>query len=81
MAVIGGTMCLGIPARVVSVDGTHAVLNLRGREVVADATMVSVSPGNYVVSYSGLIVQVLTPEDAEETLRILEQAERDGAVS
>ena len=74
-------MCLGIPARVVSVDGQQAVLNLRGREVVADASMVSVAPGDYVVSYSGLIVQVLTPEEAEETLRLLDQAERDGIVS
>ena len=74
-------MCLGIPARVLSVDGTRAVLSLRGREIVADATMVSVSPGDYVVSYSGLIVQVLSPEEAEETLRLLEDAEKGGLVS
>jgi hydrogenase expression/formation protein HypC len=74
-------MCLGIPARVVSVDGSRAVLDLRGREVIADATMVAVSPGDYVVSYAGLIVQVLTPDDAQETLRMLEAAERDGLVS
>ncbi len=77
----GKDMCLGIPARVVSVDGPRAVLDLRGREVVADATMVSVSPGDYVISYSGLIVQVLTPQEAEETLRLLEQAEGSGLVS
>ncbi len=74
-------MCLGIPARVVSVEGARAVLNLRGKEVIADATMVSVSPGDYVVSYSGLIVQVLSPEEAEETLRLLEEAERGGLVA
>ena len=73
-------MCLGIPARVVSVDGTHALLDLRGREVVADASLVHVSPGDYVVNYAGLIVQVLSREEALETLRLLEQAERDGSV-
>ncbi len=74
-------MCLGIPARVLSVDGHRAVLSLRGREIVADASMVSVTPGDYVVSYSGLIVQVLSPEEAEETLRMLDEAERGGLVA
>lgn len=73
-------MCLGIPARVISIDGSRAVLDLRGRETVADASMVSVSPGDYVVSYAGLIIQVLPAEEALETLRLLEQAERDGSV-
>lgn len=74
-------MCLGIPAKVLSVEGTRAVLDLRGREVPADASMVTVSPGDYVVSYAGLIVQVLSPEEAQETLRLLDEAERSGAVS
>ncbi len=74
-------MCLGIPARVLSVDGSRARLDLRGREVSADASMVSVSPGDYVVSYAGLIVQVLSPEEAQETLRLLDEAEKGGVVS
>ena len=74
-------MCLGIPARVLSVDGSRALLDLRGREVPADASMVSVSPGDYVVSYAGLIVQVLSREEAEETLRLLDEAEKAGVVS
>lgn len=69
-------MCLGIPARVLSVDGHRATLDLRGRTVVADASMVTVSPGDYVLSYAGLIVQVLSPEEAEETLRLVSEAER-----
>ncbi len=69
-------MCLGIPARVVSVDGSRATLDLRGRTIVADASMVAVSPGDYVLSYAGLIVQILSPEEAEETLRLVSEAER-----
>ncbi len=68
-------MCLGIPARVVSIEGTRATLDLRGRTVVADASMVAVSPGDYVLSYAGLIVQVLSPAEAEETLQLISQAE------
>ena len=81
MATTGPNMCLGSRARVVKVDGDRAVLDLRGKEMVADASMVSVSPGDYVVSYAGLIVQVLPTEDALETHRLLEQAERDGLVA
>lgn len=62
-------------------EGHRAVLSLRGREIVADASMVSVAPGDYVVSYSGLIVQVLSPEEAEETLHLLDEAERGGLVA
>ncbi len=74
-------MCLGIPARVVKVEGNRALLDLRGKEMMADASMVTVSPGEYVVSYAGLIIQVLPPEEAQETLRLLEQAEHDGLVA
>ncbi len=73
-------MCLGIPARVVSVQGTQAVLDLRGRKVVADAGAVSVSPGDYVLIYCGLIVQLLSPAEAEETLRVLDQVERGAPI-
>ncbi len=69
-------MCLGIPARVLTVDGTRATLDLRGRTIVADASAVPVTPGDYVLAYSGLITQVLSPEEAEETLRLLDQVER-----
>ena len=69
-------MCLGIPARVVRLRGKEAVLALRGREVLADASAVSVAPGDYVLTYSGLIVQVLSREEAEETLALLEQVDR-----
>ena len=72
-------MCLGIPARVVSVRGKEAVLDLRGRQVVAAASAVSVAPGDYVLTYSGLVVQVLSPEEAEETLRLIDQVERGTA--
>ncbi len=68
-------MCLGIPARVVSIRGKVAVLDLRGRRIVADTSAVSVVPGDFVLTYSGLVVQVLSPEEAAETLRLLDQVE------
>jgi hypothetical protein len=37
---------------------------------------VSVSPGGYVLTYAGLIVQLRPPEEAEENLGFLPQVER-----
>ncbi len=74
-------MCLGIPARVVSVQGKEAVLDLRGRQVIADASAVPVSPGDYVLAYAGLIVQVLSQQEAEETLALLDEVERAASVA
>lgn len=67
-------MCLAIPGRVVSVHGSRAVLDLRGRRAEADASMVSASPGDYVIVYAGMIVQVLDPDEARERLSLLEQS-------
>jgi len=64
-------MCLAIPAQVLSVDGTRAILELRGREVQADASLVAVKPGDYVLVSAGLIVQLMEPEEAEERLQLL----------
>ena len=64
-------MCLAIPGRVLRVDGSIATLDVRGRQVQADASMVSVKPGDFVVVYAGLIVQMLEEDEAQERLRLL----------
>lgn len=68
-------MCLGIPGEVVSVEGTHATVKIRGHDVQADARMIPVSHGEFVLVYAGLIVQVLDPEEARERLRLLAEVE------
>lgn len=68
-------MCLGIPARVISVEGNLAVVDLRGTQRTVDATMVPVLPGDFVLVYTGLIVQSLDPQEAAERLRILDEIE------
>src|SRR3972149_1534569 len=62
-------MCLTIPARVVSVEGTTAVVESRGRERRVDASFVIPAVGDYVLMVSGVIVQRLEPEEAREAIR------------
>ncbi|HKZ64541.1 MAG TPA: HypC/HybG/HupF family hydrogenase formation chaperone [Thermoplasmata archaeon] len=68
-------MCLTIPARVVSVEGTTAVVESRGRERRVDASFVIPAVGDYVLMVSGVIVQRLEPEEAREAIRAWAEVE------
>ena len=70
-------MCLGIPARIVSVDlsdpfSRPAVLRRDdGTEMVADLAMVpEAGPGDYVVTHSGFAVSLLTGEEARRAIAL-----------
>ncbi|MGC8998063.1 MAG: HypC/HybG/HupF family hydrogenase formation chaperone [Candidatus Bathyarchaeia archaeon] len=64
-------MCLAIPAKVVSIQGNVAKVDFGGgiiREV--DVSLVDVKPDDYVLVHAGYAIQVLSKEEAEETLRL-----------
>lgn len=67
-------MCLAIPLRLVSVDGTDAVGEVGGiqREVSIMMTP-DVKVGDYVIVHAGFAIQVLDQKEAEENLEILRQ--------
>ncbi len=71
-------MCLSIPAKVLEVRGNRAVVESRGWRREADTTLVAPAVGDWVLVQTGLIVQVLTEEEALETLRAWEEAEAPG---
>ncbi|MEM1563825.1 MAG: HypC/HybG/HupF family hydrogenase formation chaperone [Candidatus Bathyarchaeia archaeon] len=65
------TMCLAIPARVVSIQGNFAKVDFGGgviREV--DISLVDVKVNDYVLVHAGYAIQVLSEEEAQETLRL-----------
>ena len=67
-------MCLAIPLRVVSIDGTNAVGEVDGiqREVCVMMTP-DVKVGQYVVVHAGFAIQILDEKEAEENLDMLRQ--------
>jgi hydrogenase expression/formation protein HypC len=67
-------MCLAIPLRLVSVNGTDAVGEVGGiqREVSIMMTP-DVKVGDYVIVHAGFAIQVLDQKEAEENLEILRQ--------
>lgn len=76
-------MCLAVPAKVLSLDGTKAEVDFGGVSREADVTLVpDVAVGDYVLIHAGFAIQRLDEKEAEESLalfRELAQAlEEDG---
>ncbi|MEM0057823.1 MAG: HypC/HybG/HupF family hydrogenase formation chaperone [Candidatus Bathyarchaeia archaeon] len=65
------TMCLAIPAKVVKVQNGKALVDF-GEGVLreVDISLVDVEVGEYVLVHAGYAIQVLSREEAEETLRL-----------
>ena len=80
-------MCLGVPAKVLEVDGNVAVVDVFGlrRPVLLDAIGEPVAPGDYVLSHGGLAIRRVPRQDAEESLalyeRLLEEPPADAAAT
>ena len=66
-------MCVGLPARVVTVKDGTALVDAAGarREVSADL-LDELDPGDYVMVHAGMAIAKITDSDTDETDSILE---------
>jgi hydrogenase expression/formation protein HypC len=68
-------MCLAVPAKILTIDGFNATVDLAG--VVRSASL-RLTPeaqvGDYVLLHTGYAIQLLSESEAAETLAILEEA-------
>lgn len=69
-------MCVAMPGKVLSVDGTRAVVDFSGNTVTAEAGLVSIKPGDYVLVHAGCILQVLSDFDRDMLLDLFEEIEK-----
>jgi hydrogenase expression/formation protein HypC len=67
-------MCLGLPGRVVAVDGLTALVDFWGvrRKVALDVIDQDVVEGDYVLVHVGFAIRRIAPEDLAETLAFFE---------
>lgn len=67
-------MCLAIPAKVLSVKKNSASVDF-GEGVLREVnvTLVDVKVGDYVLVHAGYAIQVLSEEEAQETLSLWNQ--------
>lgn len=76
-------MCLGVPGRIVAVDGSLAQVDFWGvrREVRLDVVDAPVAEGDWVLNHVGFAIRRIPPEEVEATLalydEILAAAEKD----
>ena len=68
-------MCLGVPGKVVSIDGSLATVDFFGirRDVRLDIVDEPVEPGDYVMNHVGFAIRRIPRAEVEETLALYEQ--------
>ena len=64
-------MCLAIPAKIVSIEGDMAKVDF-GEGVLREVNIVLVKAtvDDYILVHAGYAIQVISGEEAEETLRL-----------
>ncbi|KYK36895.1 MAG: HypC/HybG/HupF family hydrogenase formation chaperone [Theionarchaea archaeon] len=67
-------MCLAIPGKVVSIEGTEGVVDFGGvKQKVRVDLIQELQVGDYVIVHTGFAIEKLEEEDALETLRLWEE--------
>lgn len=68
-------MCVAMPGKVISINGTKATVDFDGNEIVAQAGLVSVKIGDYVLVHAGCILQVLLKEEGDSLKQLFQEIE------
>ena len=72
-------MCLAVPVKVVSIEGSEAEVEIGG---VSRRVSIMLTPearvGDYVLLHTGYAINVINEAEAQETLKILEEMVRLG---
>ena len=67
-------MCLGIPVKVIEVDGQSAIVDVGGaRREISLLLLDDVRPGEWVILHAGFAIQKMDEEEAEKTLALLRE--------
>jgi hydrogenase expression/formation protein HypC len=70
-------MCLAIPARVVSVQGLDAIVDISGvRKAISIALVPQAQVDDYVIVHVGHAIGMLDPDEAEKTLQLFAELEQ-----
>jgi hydrogenase assembly chaperone HypC/HupF len=67
-------MCLSVPARIISIEGSMAEVSCGGTIFKAGLQMIEdAKPGDYVLLHAGFAIQKICEEEAVETIRLLKE--------
>lgn len=67
-------MCLGVPGKVIEVDGWTAIVDFWGvrKQVLLNIIDEPVVPGDYILNHVGFAIRRIPPESVAETLALYE---------
>ncbi len=67
-------MCLAIPAKIISIKGSLAEVDMAGTRYRASITMTpEAKVGDYVLLHTGYAIQVVDEKDALETIKMFDE--------
>ena len=68
-------MCLGVPGKVIAIDGNSATVDFWGvrRQVLLDVVDEPVSVGDYILNHVGYAIRRIPESEIGETLALFEQ--------
>jgi hydrogenase expression/formation protein HypC len=68
-------MCLGVPGRIISIDGFMATVDFWGvqRQVQLQLVDEPVQPGDYILNHVGYALRKIPAEDLEATLALYDE--------
>ncbi|MBE0647767.1 MAG: HypC/HybG/HupF family hydrogenase formation chaperone [Bacteroidales bacterium] len=67
-------MCLGVPARVIHIDGPEATVVLGSVEYKASLLLLpDVNPGDYILLHAGFAIEKIDEREAAETIRLFNE--------
>jgi hydrogenase expression/formation protein HypC len=74
-------MCLGVPGRIVAVDGAVATVDFWGvqRQVRLDVVDEPVQPGDYILNHVGYAIRRIPSHEIAATLELYEELLRHAA--
>jgi hydrogenase expression/formation protein HypC len=72
-------MCLGVPGRIVAIDGQMATVDFWGvrRQVRLDLVDAPVSIGDYILNHVGFAIRRIPEEEVAGTLALYEELLKD----
>lgn len=72
-------MCLGVPGRIVAIDGLVATVDFFGvkRQVRLELVDEPVQPGDYILNHVGFAIRRIPQDEVQATLDLYEELLRD----
>ena len=73
-------MCLGIPARVIRIKESAALVAIGDIEYNASLLLLDdVKVGDYIILHAGFAIEKVDPDEAAETIKLFKEIEKSGS--